>query len=323
MAGVLNMSMAYEQRSVIHFLWSKGRTPIKIHRGMQPTYGERCLALRSVRWWCSEFKNGRENLNDNERAGRPSVSMTDNNTARVGAMVKAERRVRIKDITQELDIFSGSALNIIHECLGYRKVSCRWVPKHLDDVMKVKRMIASLNHLQRYAEEGDNFLDRIVTGDETWVLHYTPESKQQSMVWKHPQSPVRKKFRPAPSVHKVILTAFSDCRGPLVMDFMPRGTTINADKYCSTLSLLRATIRKKRRGILDVDNVIILHGNARPHVANKTLNKLRKFHWELSEHPPYSPDLAPSDFHLFSPLKKFLAGQRFTCDKKVKAAVRQ
>ena len=172
--------------------------------------------------------------------------------------------------------------------------------------MKGKRMIASLNHLQRYTEEGDNFLNRIVTGDETWVLHYMPESKLQSMVWKYPQSPVRKKFRTAPYVHKVMLTAFWDCRGPLIMlDFMPRGSTINADRYCSTLSLLQAAFRKKRRMILDVDNVIILHDNARPHVANKTINKLRKFHWE---HPPYSPDLAPSDFHLFSLLKKFLAG---------------
>ena len=76
---------------------------------MQSTYGERCLALRSVRWWCSEFENGRENLNDNERAGRPHVSVTDDNTARVGAMVKAERHVRIKDIAQEHDISFGSA----------------------------------------------------------------------------------------------------------------------------------------------------------------------------------------------------------------------
>ena len=93
--------------------------------------------------------------------------------------------------------------------------------------------------------------------------------------------------------------------------------------YCSTLSLLSAVIRKKRRRILDVDNVIILHDNVRPHVANKTVNKLRKFHWEFLEHPPYNPDLAPSDFHLFSPLKKILAGQRFTCDDEVKAVVRQ
>ena len=114
---------------------------------MQPAYGERCLALRSVIWWCSEFQNGRENLNDNERAGRPRVSVTDQNTARVGAMVKTDRRVRIKDTSQELDVSFGSAFNIIHECLGYRKDSCRWVPKQLDDVMKRKRIIASLNHL--------------------------------------------------------------------------------------------------------------------------------------------------------------------------------
>ena len=116
MAGVLNTSTAYEQRCVIRFLWSKGRTPIEIHRGIQPTYEERCLALRSVRSWCSEFENGRENLNDNERAWRPRVSETDDNTARVGAMVEAERCVRIKDIAQELDISFGSAFNIIHEC---------------------------------------------------------------------------------------------------------------------------------------------------------------------------------------------------------------
>ena len=124
--------------------------------------------------------------------------------------MKTDRRVRIKDIAQELDIYFGSAFNIIHECLEYRKVSCRWVPKKVDDVMKGKRMIASSNHLLQYAEEGDNLLDRIVTGDETWLPHCTPESKQQSMVWKHPQSPVRKKFRTAPTVHKVMLTAFWD-----------------------------------------------------------------------------------------------------------------
>ena len=83
--------------------------PIEIHRGMQATYGEMCLALRSVRWWCSEFENVRENLNDRERAGRPHVSVTDHNTARVGAIVKTDRHVRIKDIAQELDISSGSA----------------------------------------------------------------------------------------------------------------------------------------------------------------------------------------------------------------------
>ena len=112
MAGVLNTSTAYEQRSVIRFLWSKGRTPIEIHRGMQPTYGERFLALRSVRLWFSEFENGHENLNDNERAGRPRVSVTDHNTARVGAMVKIDRRVRI-------EIHCAGARHLFWECFQH------------------------------------------------------------------------------------------------------------------------------------------------------------------------------------------------------------
>jgi hypothetical protein len=79
MAGVLNTSMSYEQRNVIRFLGSKGRTPTEIHREMQPTYGDKCLALRSVRWWCCEFINGQEDLNDNERSGRPRASLTSDN----------------------------------------------------------------------------------------------------------------------------------------------------------------------------------------------------------------------------------------------------
>ena len=90
---------------------------------MQPTYGEKCLALRSVRWWCCEFANGREDLHDNKRSGRPRSSLTDN-ISRVDAMVKADRRVHLKDISRELGISYESVYDIIHGSLGYRKVSC-------------------------------------------------------------------------------------------------------------------------------------------------------------------------------------------------------
>ncbi|GFQ98570.1 histone-lysine N-methyltransferase SETMAR [Trichonephila clavata] len=60
-------------------------------------------------------------------------------------------------------------------------------------------MAVSLEHLVRYHEDGNDFLFQIVTGDETWVHHFTPESKAASMEWKHPSSPVRKKFKTTPS----------------------------------------------------------------------------------------------------------------------------
>ncbi|GFR22846.1 histone-lysine N-methyltransferase SETMAR [Trichonephila clavata] len=63
-------------------------------------------------------------------------------------------------------------------------------------------MAVSLEHLVRYHEDGNDFLFRIVTGDETWVHHFTLESKAASMEWKHPSSPVRKKFKTIPSAEK-------------------------------------------------------------------------------------------------------------------------
>jgi histone-lysine N-methyltransferase SETMAR len=61
--------------------------------------------------------------------------------------------------------------------------------------------------------------------------------------------------------------------------------------------------------------------NFTTHKSALTMGKLRDLHNELLEHPPYSPDLAPSDFHLFPKLKTFLAGQRISSNQEAIAAV--
>ncbi|GFW45136.1 histone-lysine N-methyltransferase SETMAR [Trichonephila clavipes] len=101
---------------------------------------------------------------------------------------------------------------------------------------------------------------------------------------------------------------------------MQQGTTINAAAYCTTLTKLRRAIQNKRRGLL-TSGVLLLHDNARPHSAINTQNLIRSFRWEQIDHPPYSPDLAPSDFHLFRYLKEFLGGKRFDTADEVKEEV--
>ena len=81
----------------------------------------------------------------------------------------------------------------VTENLGYRKLCARWVPKMLTDDHKTKRLGSAMKFLTRYAQKGDEFLDLIVTGDETCVYQHTPESKQQSLQWRHTQSPRTKK----------------------------------------------------------------------------------------------------------------------------------
>ena len=66
----------------------------------------------------------------------------------------------------------------------------------------------------------------------------------------------------------------------------------------------------------------MLHDNARPHTARQTQALLRDyFHWYIFEHPPYNPDLTPSNFFLFPKMKEHLAGKRFENDEDLKMLV--
>jgi histone-lysine N-methyltransferase SETMAR len=115
-------------------------------------------------------------------------------------------------------------------------------------------------------------------------------------------------------------TVFWERRGVLLVDFMERGTTINAERYCETLTKLRRAIQNRRCGMLSA-GVVFLHDNARPHTARRTLTELQKFNWQVLDHPPYSPDLAPSDYHLFMNMKKPLGSQRFDDDEELQSSV--
>jgi hypothetical protein len=78
----------------------------------------------------------------------------------------------------------------------------------------------SSHHLAHYRKEGDNFLQQIVTGDETWVYHYQPETKWRSMYWKHQSSPVANKFKMQPLVGKIMLTTLWDSQGPILQTYL-------------------------------------------------------------------------------------------------------
>jgi len=60
-----------------------------------------------------------------------------------------------------------------------------------------------------------------------------------------------------------------------------------------------------------------------PRGYRATRGAIQRLDFSVLPHPPYSPDLTPSDFHLFPKLKELLKGQRFSCDEEVKSAVRK
>jgi histone-lysine N-methyltransferase SETMAR len=96
------------------------------------------------------------------------------------------------------------------------------------------------------------------------------------------------------SARKLVPADFWDRKGVLMVEFMQEGTTITPEVYCETLKKLRSAIQDTRHGMLTYD-VVLLHDSARPHTAVRTRALLEHFNWELFDHPPYSPDLSPSD----------------------------
>ncbi|UYV65379.1 hypothetical protein LAZ67_3004143 [Cordylochernes scorpioides] len=131
------------------------------------------------------------------------------------------------------------------DVLNFRKVCARWIPRLHSENHKPQRIKATRVFLEMNQRDGDQLFSRIVTGDESWVHHSTPETKRQSMVWKKPEESAPKKAKVTISAGKVMAIVFWDCKGVLLVDYLPPNTTVNAARYCEFLTKLRAAIKRE------------------------------------------------------------------------------
>ena len=141
--------------------------------------------------------------------------------------------------------------------------------------------------------------------EETWLYHYDPETKQQSMEWRHSGSPRSAqnnsecKNALEKSSPQFIFFLGGGQESTLPIDYLPKGQTINAEYYSSLLVQLKDILKKKAAG----------RSQRGVHRALATQKKLAYLGLQCLDHPPYSPDLIPSDYHLFRGLKKQLKGR--------------
>jgi len=120
----------------------------------------------------------------------------------------------------------------------------------------------------------------------------------------------------------VILTLLWAFSGPNVEHCQDREQRVKSARCCAVLEEeMKLTILSKRTEML-TDGVALHHDNARPHTAAATVETIQKLKFKLLLYPTYSPDLAPSDYRIFEPLKDAFRGCRFANDVEVKDAVR-
>jgi hypothetical protein len=125
--------------------------------------------------WCHEFSEGRTDVHDEQRSGRPSL-ISDDLLQDIEGEILAHQRVTIRELHHIIPEMSKTTIHeAVTEKLGYIKLHICWVPKMLTNDHKMKRMGSALKFLTRYEQEGDEFLDSIVTGDETVPLVSSPK----------------------------------------------------------------------------------------------------------------------------------------------------
>ena len=134
-------------------------------------------------------------------------------------------------------------------------------PKLLSEDQKQQRVTVCQDIIKRLEDDPD-LLGRVITGDESWIFEYDPETKRQSHQWKTPALPRPKNARMSKLKVKVMLIVFFDIKCIVHFEFLPQGQTVNQYVYKEILRHLMRSVRNKSRDLRENNTRVLHHDNA-------------------------------------------------------------
>jgi histone-lysine N-methyltransferase SETMAR len=149
---------------------------------VQKTYKNESLNRSNVFRRYSRFREGRELVENDERGGRPKSTRSEVNIAAVADLVKSDRRIASRMITDSLNIPKTVDLRILKGDLRKRKLCARFIPHFLTPEQR-KYRVTSCQDIIAMADADKKFLNEIITGDEAWCFVSDAKTKSQSSEW--------------------------------------------------------------------------------------------------------------------------------------------
>ena len=136
-----------------------------------------------VKNWFTEFRCGCTSTETIPSLGRPNRVTTPEMINKIHHIVLNDPKVKVPEIAEIVSNSNERVINILHTHLCMRKLCVRWVSRLITIDQKRIRMTTSEQNLAYFNRNPKEFLRRFVTIDETWIHHYTPESREWSKQW--------------------------------------------------------------------------------------------------------------------------------------------
>ena len=284
--------------------YKKKKTPSQIHQILINEYGQDAMPFSTISYTIRKQKwAGRKEECPKKIEHHPDFTKDQ----KIERSLNRNPTFSIRQISSDTGIASSTVHWILTNRMGYKNKSLNKIPHELTNEMKKQRVSCSIELLKILSRLRKNQFLYFTTGDQSFFFYSTNKSK----IWlpsdiDPPDCSTAKFDSP-----KVMMTIFWSPHGIQLIKALNPGEHFNAEYFqnevLSDLTQLPYAISAKQ----NKKKFYVHFDNARPHKAKSTIQFCVENKFNIMPHPPYSPDLAPSDFFLFGYLKEKCKGCRF------------
>ena len=290
-----------------------------IHRIIVKAHGN-IISLRRVQDVSKEFKTGeRRTTTRAEGSGRPVSSCTDENADTIAEIVEADPHVSCNHLQDLTSIPQSSVHRILTGKLNKKSVCARWVPHVLTEEQKQNRVNECNELLIHFGQDSSQRLTVIT--DEKWIFCRHLQSTHNMRSWIDAGGDRPQVGRRTISDRKFMWLMAANFSGNFYFEIMHDGGSVNAQRY---LQFLQSALRSFSHDLnCKIENLSVMHDNARPHIALIVKQWLQQVGVATVKQPAYSPDVNLQDRYLFRNFETFRRGRPSTNAAEIQNLVTQ
>lgn len=295
------------QRELTYKMHNEGKSFNEIQKELQIMFGQSAYKRSAI---YNHIKIAKLNISPNQHninAENFSNSIDEQLMKRIQEIIRDEPYSSIRDISKVLNESKSTVYRYLKCHIGMVYKYTRWLPHKLTDDNKTLKAVQSSELSMILKASKVNSYRNIITGDESWFMYkYFCNGK---WVMESDENPIADGSKI--NIKKVMITIMWGVWGFYTVDVLPNGKTYTSEYFVDNI-VKKLDQNKQQIWPGRGRHLINLHlDNASVHNSAYTQNELDQTIFKRTPHPPYSPDLAPSDFFLFGYIKNKLKGHSY------------